>query len=316
MKIGANYLTEKRNEQTVSTFDKVYEILIKKGYLDVLKYPGKYCDYSSLNSLLDLARKTDCEIDMHGLPGMIPATHDKNMMNNIKWEELSDLLWKNQSFKRYSTHIGLDSIDQVLNYEKEEFETNFKTNFEKFKQKLKEMTGREIQFGGENQPGGFGIDKNTLTPEFISSIWSKMDFGVFDIAHAKSASADLGISYEEYLNRLMFLEKVNILHIASNIDQTGKYPDKPDKHLMIAEDDLEDILKTIEKFPNLDLIVTEHAYNSKYSYEKEIVIEIVTLNKLVKTKNIEETKHVMNILEKELKENLENIEEVLEKIGE
>ena len=178
MKIGANYLTEKRNEQTVSTFDKVYEILIKKGYLDVLKYPGKYCDYSSLNSLLDLARKTDCEIDMHGLPGMIPATHDKNMMNNIKWEELSDLLWKNQSFKRYSTHIGLDSIDQVLNYEKEEFETNFKTNFEKFKQKLKEMTGREIQFGGENQPGGFGIDKNTLTPEFISSIWSKMDFVV------------------------------------------------------------------------------------------------------------------------------------------
>lgn len=314
MEIGANYLTEKRNEKTVSIFDTVYEFLIQKGYLDVLKYPGKYCDYNSLDSLLKLVEKTNCKIDMHGLPGMIPATHDKNMMSNIKWEKFSESLWKNQSFKRYSTHIGLDSTDQVSNYEKEEFEKNFQTNFENFKEKLNQKTEREIQFGGENQPGGFGIDLKTLTPEFISNIWSKMDFGVFDIAHAKSASQDLGISYEEYLKRLLFVEQVNILHIASNIDQTGKYPNKQDKHLMMAEADLEDILKTMEVFPNLDLVITEHAYNSKYSYEKEIVIEIVTLNKLIKTKDIEKAKKVMLKLEKELKENLENIEEVLEKI--
>lgn len=69
-------------------------------------------------------------------------------------------------------------------------------------------------FGGENQPGGYGIDLLTLTPEFISEIWAKMDFGVLDISHAKNAAKDLGITYPEYLARLTNRERVkNLTHI-------------------------------------------------------------------------------------------------------
>lgn len=141
-----------------------------------------------------------------------------------------------------------------------------------------------------------------------------MDFGVFDIAHGKNSAQEEGISYEEYLKRLTNTERVKIFHVSGNMDRTGKYIDKPDKHVMMDESEFSEILETISVFSNLDLIVTEYAYQTKYAYEKEIIMEIVTLKKLVESKDVEYTKKIGLFLEKELKEKGENLEEVLEKI--
>lgn len=316
MKVGANFLTEKVDGKIQAKYSKVYQTLLEYGYLDTLKYPGKFCDTESLLLFLDFTQKMHCEIDIHGLPGMLPATHDRRLIRNVSWDELPTQLWENQSFQRISTHIGLDNVNPVSDYTEEEFEQNFQENQKEIKQHLQEKTGREIVFGGENQPGGFGIDLLTLTPEFISEIWAKMDFGVFDIAHAKNAAKDLGISYDTYLARLTNQERVKILHVSGNVDQTGKYANKPDKHVLTDVSEIEDIQKTIETFPNLDLVLSEYSYASKYAYEKEIAIEIVTLDTLVKTKNVEKTKGVLTMLEKELSEDASNLIVVLEKIKE
>ena len=314
MKIGANYLTEKVEGKTIGKFDGIYQMLIQKGYLNTLKYPGKYCDIASLELLLKMLERTGCEVDIHGLPGMLPATHSKVMLANIQWDQIPEKLWKVPSFQRISTHIGLDNQDRIANYSPKEFWQTFQDNQEKMKRILREKTGREIQFGGENQPGGFQIDPETYTPEFLSQIWEKMDFGVFDIAHGKNSAQEEGISYEGYLKRLTNTQRVKIFHVSGNMDRTGKYIDKPDKHVMMDESEFSEILETISVFSNLDLIVTEYAYQTKYAYEKEIIKEIVTLKKLVESKDVEYTKKIGLFLEKELKEKGENLEEVLEKL--
>jgi len=316
MRVGANFLTEKVEDKMQASYNKIYHTLLTYGYLDTLKYPGKFCDIESLLLFLDFTEKQHCKIDIHGLPGMLPATHDRRLIRNVGWDDLPTQLWSNPEFYRISTHIGLDNVNPVSDYTAEEFEQNFQENKKEMKQHLCEKTGREIYFGGENQPGGFGIDLATLTPEFISEIWAKMDFGVFDIAHAKNAAKDLKISYEEYLARLTNRERVKILHVSGNVDTTGKYANKPDKHILTNVSELEDIQKTIQEFPNLDLVLTEYAYASKYSYEKEIAMEIVTLHTLVKTKNVEKAKGVLTMLEKELSEDASNLIVVLEKIKE
>lgn len=316
MRIGANFLTEKVEGTIEAKYNSIYQILITYGYLDTLKYPGKFCDTKSLLLFLDFTNQTHCNIDIHGLPGMLPATHDRRMIRNVGWDDLPIQLWENPEFTRISTHIGLDNVNPVSDYTQEEFEQNLQENIQEMKRHLKEKTKREILFGGENQPGGFGIDLATLTPEFISEIWAKMDFGVFDIAHAKNAAKDLGISYDEYLARLSHRERVKILHVSGNVDQTGKYANKPDKHVLTACAELEEIEKTIETFPELDLVLTEYAYASKYAYEKEIVVEVVTLATLIKTKNSEKAKGVLTMLEQELAEDASNLIVVLEKIKE
>lgn len=316
MRIGANFLTEKVEGKVEAKYNSIYRTLLTYGYLDTLKYPGKFCDTESLLLFLDFTNQTHCNIDIHGLPGMLPATHDRRMIRNVGWDDLPTQLWENPGFTRISTHIGLDNVNPVSDYTAEEFEQNFQANVREMKEHLKEKTKREILFGGENQPGGFGIDLATLTPEFISEIWAKMDFGVLDIAHAKNAAKDLGISYDEYLARLSNRERVKILHVSGNIDQTGKYANKPDKHVLTACEELEDIEKTIETFPELDLVLTEYAYASKYAYEKEIVVEVVTLATLVKTRNSEKAKGVLTMLEQELAEDASNLIVALEKIKE
>ena len=46
--------------------------------------------------------------------------------------------------------------------------------------------------------------------------------------------------------------------------------DKPDKHILTDVSELADIQKTIETFPQLDLVLTEYVYSSKYACEKRL----------------------------------------------
>lgn len=297
MNIGINYIREVDKD-----YDNLYKILIEKGYINTLKFPGKYCNYEQLEKILELVKSEDCKIDIHGLPKMVAAIHSEKALQNVEFEKLNSILF-NENIKnkitRFSTHIGLENRDRLQNYSQNFIESTFKENIKKLKNNL-----NNIEVGIENVPGGFDFDIKTLTPEFISNTWQKVDFGVFDITHAKLSARVLDLSYEEYLKRIENKENVKILHISGNIDETEKYENKPDKHVLINKSEIKDIINTIKVFPNLDLIISEYAYNTKYTYEKEIVIEAITLHTIVTTMDEEKSINILENLSNNLKDDL------------
>lgn len=292
--IGINYITEKNENK----YDHIYEFLIKNNYINTIKFPGKYCDYVTLEYAFNLINKYKFKMDIHGLPNMVPAIYSSEFIKNIEWEQL---IQKNLPIKRISTHMGLENKEKIESYGLNVLDERLKENIKNVKCKFKKLLGYEIEVGLENIPGGFEFDKKTITPEFISKNYEMADFGVFDIAHAKISANQLGITYHQYLEKIKRKNKVKILHVAGNIDKTGKYNNKPDKHVLIDESEISDIIDTIKQFKNLDLIVSEYAYNSLYSYEKELIIEAITLNKIVNTMNVDEVKNTMKYLKKNIK---------------
>ena len=280
IEIGCNYIVNKDGK---NIYDDLYKDLIKNNYINVLKFPGKFCNKEELENCLKLAKENNIKVDFHGLPHMEPRTHSKRMIKNIDWHNLPANLMDLNNKKRISTHIAAE-INENINETKEILFENINSLKSNFLKLYKE----EIKFGGENQPGGYGIPLEEISPETISYMWKILDFGVFDISHAKLASKDLNISYNEYLDLLTSKEKVKILHISGNVDSTGKFENKLDKHLMMDKTEISDIIYTIKKFKNLDLIISEFAFNSKYSFERELNIEMKTLKRIVETLNEEE----------------------------
>lgn len=310
--IGINYLTELDIPQ--NRYDEIYKYLIQKGYINTIKFPGKYCNYESLKNVISLAKSTNAKIDIHGLPGVVPAINSKMFIEKVNWKELQKIISEIKEIKRFSTHIGLENKDKMDNYKSEELEKIYSTNIKTLKGKLQNIVNNKIDIGLENIPGGFDFDIKTITPDYIGYNWNKSDFGIFDIAHAKLAAKQLGISYEEYLRKIQNKGNVKILHVSGNIDETKKYENKPDKHVLIHKTEINDILSTLQVFNNIDLIISEYAYNTKYTYEKEIIIESIVLYTIIKTKDKELSKKVLKILEKDLRKDVSNLETILEKI--
>lgn len=298
MDIGINYITEL--DGCKNRYDEIYKFLIEKGYINTLKFPGKYCDYDSLRYFLNIVKGTHSKRDIHGIPQMIPAIHSKKCTENIEWEKFISEIGQ---CDRISTHLGIENKEILENYVAGTYEKNLT--------KLKENLKCEV--GIENIPGGFLFDKRTLTPEFLTNAWEKADFGVFDISHAKLAAKDLGITYDEYLKNLKYKEKVKILHISGNIIEIGERKNAPDKHVLISRTEIKDIIGLLYEFTNVDLIISEYGFNSKYSYEKEIVIESILLNYIVKTRNEEQCIEIFEFLEQNLKSDISNLEELLER---
>lgn len=305
--IGLNYLIELDDEK--NRYDKIYKFLIKNGYINTLKFPGKYCNYEALDYFLNIVNQTDAKIDIHGIPDMVPAISSKKFIKNINWKRLKKFFLYNKKINRISTHLGLEIKDKISDYK---IEKNTDKNIKKIKEKIKKILKHNIEVGLENIPGKYGFDVETLKPEYVSNMWEISDFGVFDITHAKIASEELGIDYEEYIKKLKNKEKVKILHIAGDIDEHKKYINKPDKHILINKNEIKDILEALNIFKNLDLVVTEYGYNTKYSYEKELIIEAITVNTILKTKNEEKSIKILEYLEENLKEDISNIQELIE----
>lgn len=305
--IGINYITE--IEDPKNRYDDIYKFLIKNKYINTIKFPGKYCNYNSLNYILNIVKSEDVKIDIHGLPDMIPSIHSKNFIENVKWEELNKTKLRHKNITRISTHMGLENKERLIEHRK--IEINFKKNINKLKAQMKRVLEYDVEVGAENIPGGFQFDLETLKPDFVSNTWNTSDFGVFDISHAKLASKDLKISYKDYINKIISKEKVKILHISGNIDLTKKYEQKPDKHVLIHETEIKDIIEALNIFKNVDLIISEYAYNTRYTYEKEIIIEAITLFTIVKTKDEKISKKVLKYLEENLKNDATNVEEVI-----
>ena len=305
IKIGCKYLLD---DNGTNKYDNVYKYLIKNNFLQVLKYPGKVCNVQTLNYCINLAKERNIKIDLHGLPLMQPRTHGYNITKNIKWYELPDDL-KSYIYKnRISTHIAADNGKDIFS---KECHDNYIENIKSLKQKFKEKYKIDLKVGGENQSGGYKLPLREISPDTISKMWCEMDFGVFDISHAKLDSIDLNMSYNEYLDKLQYINKVKILHISGENDLTGKFINNPDKHVLIHESEIEDIQKTINIFNNIDLIDTEIAYNTVYSLEKELVIEVLTLNLLINKLDKNEIIENMKYLKNNLNEDLSNIDEAL-----
>lgn len=307
--IGINYLSELYEPK--NRYDKIYKFLIEQGYINTLKYPGKYCTYNTLEQFIFFANKTNINIDIHGLPGIIPAINSLNFSKNVDWEKLIPLISNINNITRISTHIGLENQDTLKKYSNEELEQTLHNNLQSFKKNLKEIFEKDIEIGLENIPGGFAFDPNALSPDFISDNWKKSDFGVFDISHAKLSAKQLNMSYEDYLKKLNYKEKVKILHISGNIDTTNKYDNKPDKHVLINPEEIKDILKPLKLFNNLELVISEYAFNTKYSYEKEIIIEAIITYLIVKTRDYHVCKNALDYLERNLKNDISNVEEIV-----
>lgn len=307
--IGINYLNELSEPQ--NKYDKIYEFLIEKGYINTLKYPGKHCTYDTLEQFISLVNKTGINSDIHGFPGITPAINSINFSKNVDWEKLCSILANINNVTKISTHIGLENQDRLKNHSNKELDQTLYNNMQNLKNILEGFFKNKIEIGLENIPGGFDFDPITLSPDFVSDNWKISDFGVFDISHAKLSAQQLNISYENYLNNLKYKEKVKIIHISGNIDTTNKYDNKPDKHVLIHSDEIKDILKTIELFNNIELIISEYAFNTKYSYEKEIIIEAIITYLIVKTRNYYICADSLNYLENNLKNDISNAEEVV-----
>lgn len=307
--IGINYITELDSPR--NRYDIIYEFLIKKGYINTIKFPGKYCNYESLENAIQLCKDTNVKIDIHGFPSMIPSINSRNFLKNIEWKKLNPILLRIPDFKRISTHMGLENGDRLDRYNLEELEENWKDNIYNLNSKVQEVINDKLLIGVENLPGGFDFDIKTINTQYINDNWKMADFGVFDISHAKLSAAMLKIPYKEYLRNLGNKEKVKIIHISGNIDETNKYKNKPDKHVLINSKEIKDIIQVLNIFDNADLVVSEYGYNTKYSYFKELTIEAITISTIVRTMNFDISNNVLKYLEENLKDDTSNIVEVV-----
>lgn len=297
--IGINYLCG---------YDDIYEYLIKKGFINTIKFPGKACNIEIMNKAFELVKRTRVKIDLHGLPKMITAFNSKDALKNVNWD---DIILPKEGINRFSTHMGLNNNDKLSNYTEKELNKNLKDNINMIKLKFSEKLAYPIELGLENIPGGFGFDKETLLPEYIGNAWKSVDFGVFDIAHAKLAAKDLNLLYETYLDKITNKECAKILHISGDTNYIDEYKDKIDKHVMINKYEIKTIINTLKVLKNIDLLVSEYAFNTKYSYQKELLIECITLHTIIKHMDEQKAKQVLILLENELSNTGENIEEVL-----
>ena len=306
--IGINYLAGN---------DECYKILKKHNIINTIKFPGRICDYNHMESCLKLAKELNLKVDLHGLPGMTPAfscMSDK-FIENVDWIRLKEVFNLNNSITRISTHVGLEHKDSFDNYDKEDVRKKWHENYQNLKKHMEDLIGKNIDIGLENIPGGFKYDERSLTPEYVSENWKLSDFGVYDVTHAKLAAKTLNMDFSEYLDKLTYREKVKIYHVSGNNDETGMYDAKPDKHILLSESEIEDIIKCRELFKNLDLIVSEYSFQSKYSIEKEIFIEAVVLHSIVIDGDAKKAKAILMYLKKKLKDDISNAEEVLNYIN-
>ena len=310
LNIGINYLVEKNNYDSIGNiYDNIYSSLIKKHYINLLKYPGRYCNLEELQYCIDSVEQNNIFIDIHGFPVMIPVTHNKQFCSNIKLNEIPQRLWNLKHQSRISTHIVLVNHDRLKNYSEQDLNNIFHSNIDNMKEKLFNICGTKFEIGGELQPGGFDFDKATLCSNFIGNVWKEMDFGVFDITHAKLICNDLNFSLSTYLENLKNKDKVKIIHIAGNTDITNSYSNKPDKHVLTTIEEFYELNSILKHFNNVDSIISEYAYSTRFHTKKELCIEVINLYFAIN--NISKLYYVSNFIESELEHDASNLEYIL-----
>ncbi len=305
--IGINYLS--KNEES-------YKVLKKYKCINTLKFPGRLCTFEELKKFLVFTKSNDFKIDFHGIPGMLPAfsCDNRRVIESIDFNQLKQIFLINNNIHRISTHMGINNKEKLTDYSKKQLIDNWKKNYITLKNKLENILNHKIEIGLENIPGEFCFDPKTLMPQYLSENWKMADFGVFDITHAKLSCKTLNMKYGDYLAQLKNTDKVKILHIAGNTNTTECLKYKVDKHTMLCTEEISDIIKSINKFRKIDLVDSEYVFKTKYSSLKETIIESVTIKKIIETKDEEKSKGIMRHLEKYLKDDISNVERILDNI--
>ena len=300
VKIGINYILEIPIE--------IYKILKKYGYLELIKFPGAKCTNEELEKFIEAAKELDVYVDIHGLPNMVPELHNRNFIDNVKWDEINKELFELKNSNYFSTHIGYNNnivkekiFDELNEKEVKQILIN---NVENIRKKFKEKFNKEMNIGGEMQAGGYNLDLRMLEPQFINKMWSEMDFGVIDITHIKLALKELKIDYNEYLDKLENREKVKICHLSGIGDRLDK-----DSHTLLSINEIEEVEKVLDIFNNIDTVISEYCFKYKYSRQKEMCIIMICLNRFIK--HNEKIDKLYKFLEKELNEDCSNLEEII-----
>ncbi|MBR1802972.1 MAG: hypothetical protein IJ777_03285 [Clostridia bacterium] len=280
MKVGINY---------VSSISKgLTQKLVNTGVIDVLKFPGVRCnEEEKFLFLRDFPSKA--QADIHGLLHFNPAWNMPNIAQSTSQVENLPLFTQTGA-KEFSTHIAQfpgEAGDPFKN-----FEENLKTM-------RKLLPG--IRLGGENVFSMVGASGEaqyttlqTSKPAFINEMWRRLDFAVFDIAHAKIAAKDQKMTFWEYLQALE-KEKVEIIHITGsgmecNYDICTSHDADPHTPCQLKE--FEELIAVLPYFPNVRLVISELAYSlqegkripvKEVDYEREAK----ALSLAVKTRNVQ-----------------------------
>lgn len=248
MKVGINYIS--------SIPEQVIEQLVKDGIINILKFPSTKCTQEELSIFLSNL-PNEAKADPHGLLNFKPAWNAPNIAQKAT-NSLNQKLFAQTGATHFSTHIGQfpGDGDPIENFEKN------------LKNLRKLLPG--IQLGGENvfalldkhgNPQYMTLESSK--PEFINWMWERLDFAVFDIAHAKIAAMDHKMSFEAYVEKLN-KEKVKIIHISGGIPNltTGDSNDA-DPHTPCTEEDFEKLKDMMKLFPNTQIVISELAYSRK-----------------------------------------------------
>ena len=60
IEIGCNYIVNKDGK---NIYDDLYKDLIKNNYINVLKFPGKFCNKEELENCLKLAKENNIKVE-------------------------------------------------------------------------------------------------------------------------------------------------------------------------------------------------------------------------------------------------------------
>lgn len=137
-------------------------------------------------------------------------------------------------------------------YSSVELLQNAKVNFER----IKNIFGDDITIAVENnnfyQTPAY---KYIAEPDFISRVVFENDINfLYDIAHAKVSSYNLGITYQNYKKGLP-LDKVIQVHICkSGINEEMAY----DAHFLPDDDEWDEVSSLLETYKNIEYLTIEY----------------------------------------------------------
>ena len=260
--------------QTGINYISSMSILGISGFIDTLKFPGIRCNPEELEQfLMDLPQTA--QADLHGLINFRPAWNSPNIAQNAN-NDLNRKLLTQTHATHFSTHIGQFEGDG------DPF-VNFRKNLEDMRTLLP-----AIRLGGENvfslvNPSGKAnyMTLQSTHPDFINFMWERLDFGVFDIAHAKIAARDHKMQFSEYV-RALNCHKVEIIHISGGMalaNFNSSNSNDVDLHFPCELQDFIELQQLLKLFPNVKFVISELAYSkgennqrvplTQEDYEKE-----------------------------------------------
>lgn len=271
MQIGVNYLLEARD-------------LFEEGKIDFVDYFKLYSLNSDLSGM-DWCASQRPFVMFHGVCGGASAIGNKNLFEEMNIEKTKEMI-EVSKVPYVSAHICTKNKTQTEEETLEAIRQNVK--------QMREIFGKDVVL--ENIPYRRHYDHCTylLNPETISKIVYENNTGfLFDISHARKAADYLGMTLEEYVEKLP-MDRVVEFHLAgmyevpdlSKEEIRAQYTPRQieflesmirilgrraDCHGVLHEEDYNFIEKAVERYKDtLKYVTLEYgSYNDDTLFEDE-----------------------------------------------